>query len=77
MGNMFLIKGKKKIGISWYIKLNIIVMGFLFVLFLMKQLNAPSFKAGLENIFSPVHSQNERSARIKITPEKEGKGTTR
>ena len=74
---MLLIKEKKKMSVSWYIKLNIIVMGFLFVLFLMKQLNTSSFKAGLENIFSPAPSPHERSARIKITPEKEGKETIR
>ena len=60
-------------GISWYIKLNIMVMGFLFVLFFMKQLSTSSFKAGLKNIFSPVHSQYERSARIKLVPKKEEK----
>ena len=63
-----LIKEKKRMGASWYIKLNIMVMGFLFVLFLMKQLNTSSFKAGLENIFSPGHSQHERSVRIKMVP---------
>ena len=71
------IKEKKKIGISWFIKLNVMVMGFLFVLFLIKELNTPSFKAGLENIFSSVHSQTERSARIKLIPKKEKKETIR
>ena len=74
---MLLIREKKKMGVSWYIKLNIIVMVFLFVLLLMKQLNTSSFKTSLENIFSPVHSQHERSARIKLVPEKEEKDTIR
>ena len=39
--------------LSWYIKLNIMVMGFLFVLFLMKQVQDPAFRAGLSRIFSP------------------------
>ena len=57
--------------ISWYIKLNIMVMGFLFVLFFIKQSNTSSFRQGLNNIFSSsIHSPPERSARIKISPAK-------
>ena len=72
-----IIKDKRKIGMPWYIKLNIMVMGFLFVLFFMKELNTSSFRAGLENIFSSKSSQSERSARIQLIPKKEEKETIR
>jgi len=40
-------------------------MGFLFVLFLIKQINTSSFKMGLADIFLTGNEQMERSARIK------------
>ena len=49
-------------SIAWYIKLNILVLAFLFVIFLMKEISSPTFKQGLKNLFktSPIN----RSARI-------------
>ena len=44
------------------------VIGFLFVLFLMKQLNTPSFEAGMDNIFTS--SKLKHSVRIQIEPPK-------
>ncbi len=65
---------KRKIGISWYIKLNIMVMGFLFVLFLIKQTNTPGFKAGLKGVFSVTNPPpRERSFRIKTNSENSSK----
>ena len=65
---------KRKMGISWYIKLNIMVMGFLFVLFLIKQTNAPGFKAGLKRMFSVTGPPpRERSFRIKTNSENSSK----
>ena len=56
--------GEKKVGISWYVKLNLMVMGFLCVLFLIKQINTSSFKVGLEHIFLTGSERRERSVRI-------------
>ena len=62
------IKPKKKMEVSWYVKLNIMVMAFLCILFLMKKLGTSSFQAGLNNIFSTP--QPERLIRIKSGPKK-------
>ncbi len=61
---------KKKMEISWYVKLNIMVLVFFFVLVLIKRLNTPVFQAGLNNIFSPASPPKERSVRIQIHSEK-------
>ena len=61
---------KKKIDVFWYVKLNIMVMGFLFVLFLIKQSNTPAFKMGLSNLLnakSGASSPEKRSVKIKAT----------
>ena len=60
---------KKKMDISWYVKLNIMIMSFLFVLFFIKQLNTPTFKASLNRMFFITDSQ-DRLIRLKITPSK-------
>ena len=62
------IKPKKKMEVSWYVRLNIMVMAFLCVLFLMKKIGTSSFQTGLNNIFSAP--QPERLIRIKSSPEK-------
>ena len=55
----------KKMDVFWYVKLNIMVMSFLFVLFLIKQSNTPAFKAGLSNIFKVKNlPQQDRSIKI-------------
>ena len=62
---------KKKLEISWYIKLNILIMGLLFVFLFMRQLNSHSFQIGLNSIFSSSSFQpNKRSAQIKIVSER-------
>ncbi|MYE07762.1 MAG: hypothetical protein F4X95_03310 [Oligoflexia bacterium] len=61
---------KNKMEMSWYIKLNIMVMAFLFVLFLMKQINTSSFQAGLDNIFSSSPPKPKPAVQIKIKPPK-------
>ena len=38
--------------LAWYVKLNIMIMGFLFVLFLIKQSTTPAFKLGLQGLFT-------------------------
>ena len=52
---------KKSVEISWYVKLNIMIMGFLFVVFIMKQIRAPSFQSGLSRLFSSPSSQKIRT----------------
>ena len=65
---------KRKGEFSWYIKLNIMIMSFLFVLFLIKQVNTSSFRTGLNNIFSHTSpQQTERSVRIQINSKKNKK----
>ncbi|MDE0118382.1 MAG: hypothetical protein OXM55_00035 [Bdellovibrionales bacterium] len=59
---------KNKMGMSWYIKLNIMVMGFLFVVFLIKQINTSSFRNGLDHIFTSSRSKPKPSVQIKIKP---------
>ena len=55
---------RKKMELSWYIKLNIMVLGFLFVLLLMKQIRSPVFQDGLKNALeSPAPPA--RSAKIR------------
>jgi len=71
---------KKKMDLSWYIKLNIMVMGFLFVVFMMKEVNSKSFKSKLDYIFSGAPTsvtrssdrssvtRSSRSVRIQVEP---------
>ena len=60
------ISQKRKMELSWYVKLNIMIMSFLFILFLMKQIKSPLFQTGLSNLFPHVSSQQpDRSVRIK------------
>ena len=60
----------KKIELSWYIKLNILVMSFLFVVFLIKQSNTNQFQQGLQAVFSSNNSleQNRPSVEIRRNP---------
>ena len=53
---------------AWYIKLNMMVMAFLFILFLMKQINTSAFRAGLDNIFTSSQSKAKAPVKIKIKP---------
>ena len=61
----------KKMNITWYVRLNIMVISFLFVLFLIKQVQNPAFQRGLSHIFANPSSppappsNNNRSAKIK------------
>ncbi len=58
---------KKQMNLSWYIKLNILVMSFLFILFFMKQIRENSFQEGLNRLFSPSHFQEKpRQRSVKI-----------
>ena len=43
-----MVSGKKKVSLSWYIQLNLMVLGFLFVVFLVGQVKSPQFKNGLK-----------------------------
>ena len=65
------VKSIKKVELSWYIKLNILVMSFLFVVFLIKQSNTNQFQQGLQAVFSSNnHSieQNRPSVEIRHNP---------
>ena len=55
--------------LAWYIKLNIMVMGFLFVLFLIKQSNTPAFKLGLQGLFTEDKGR-ENKASTELTGDK-------
>ena len=65
----------KKMNMAWYVRLNIMVISFLFVLLMIKQVQKPAFQKGLSHIFanppaSPAPpSDNNRSAKIQL-PEK-------
>ena len=62
----------KKMEITWYVRLNIMVISFLFVLFLIKKVQDPNFQKGLSRIFANPSSSslpssgNSRSAKIQI-----------
>ena len=65
---------RKKIQISWYIKLNILTLGFLFIMLLMKEIKTVKFQSGLEAIFSSPEAVKKekinRPARIQVSPDK-------
>jgi len=52
--------------LSWYIKLNILVISFLFVVFLIKKTNTTQFKQGLQSIFSGGQASKEIRPAVKI-----------
>ena len=65
---------KKQGDISWYVRLNIIILSFLFVLFLIKKVQSPVFQAGLNRLFtSPPSSTSGRVAKIKVPAKMEKK----
>ena len=63
-------QSKKQMEVSWYIKLNIMVIGFLFVLFLIQKIQSPIFQAGLSRLFadSPSSSPPPSGRVVKIQP---------
>ena len=52
--------------LAWYIRLNILVISFLFMLFLIKQTNTTQFKQGLQAIFSSNHTSEESRPAVEI-----------
>ena len=52
--------------LAWYIKLNILVLSFLFMLFLIKQTNTVQFKQGLQSLFSNNQNTEESRPAVEI-----------
>lgn len=61
-----MLKSLKKLELAWYIKLNILVISFLFVVFLIKQTNTTQFKQGLQSVFSGGQTSKELRPAVKI-----------
>ena len=53
---------------SWGIKLNIMIMAFLFIVFIKAQTESRSFQETLKNIFGAEPAGRGRSVRIQISP---------
>ena len=55
---------------TWYIKLNILVLSFLFVVFLIYQTSREDFRRGLQVLFSSEGVKSAEPQRpVKIRPE--------
>ena len=54
-------------GFKWYIKLNILVIVFLCVIFVMKQWNTVTFQSGLQMLLFSSKQVKKRSVRIHNT----------
>ena len=61
-----MLKSLKKLELAWYIKLNVLVISFLFIVFLIKQTNTTQFKQGLQSIFSSDQASKELRPAVKI-----------
>lgn len=61
--------GVKKISLSWYIQLNLMVLGFLFVMFLVGQVKSPQFQTGLKVLLDGGHQpsvSNNKGTSVRI-----------
>ena len=60
------LKSLKKMNLAWYVKLNVLVLSFLFILFLIKQTNTTQFKQGLQAVFPGNHTLEESRPAVEI-----------